>query len=181
MVTAPNKENTLLFVCARWLSTASIAGRQHRPMIIYQQIAQATASLGQGRRWAGRASSTLYKVATVNDTLAYAVGEIYLKDSSGQWDHYPYNLATWNGSARSIQKVSFYCLGQSVYSPMYSIIACSADDFRFEAGIHQDGTHLDSISSNTDFIAIASISNNKRPQKILTIRGKEGIIKLTHK
>jgi hypothetical protein len=36
--------------------------------------------------------SSLYDVAIINDKLAYAVGEIRLKDSTGQWDPAIYNL-----------------------------------------------------------------------------------------
>jgi hypothetical protein len=41
----------------------------------------------------GASGSVLYDVAIVNDTLAYAVGEMYLNDSVGQNDPQPYNLA----------------------------------------------------------------------------------------
>ncbi|MGB2868839.1 MAG: hypothetical protein WBD36_10330 [Bacteroidota bacterium] len=43
------------------------------------------------------ASSALHDVAIINDTLVYAVGEIYIKDSSGQVEPTPYCLAKWNG------------------------------------------------------------------------------------
>jgi hypothetical protein len=42
-------------------------------------------------------SSTLYDVAIINDTLAYAVGEIFVADSTGQPSNPPCNLAKWNG------------------------------------------------------------------------------------
>ena len=53
----------------------------------------------------GAASSALFDVAIINDTLAYAVGEIYINDSTGQVDPQPYNLAIWNGNSWRIQKV----------------------------------------------------------------------------
>jgi hypothetical protein len=37
-------------------------------------------------------SSVLYDVAIIDDTLAYAVGEIYKRDSVGNWDPNAYNL-----------------------------------------------------------------------------------------
>jgi hypothetical protein len=52
-------------------------------------------------------SSAFYDVAIVNDTLAYAVGEIYLRDSLGQNDPTPYNLAVWNGQTWTFKKI-FY-------------------------------------------------------------------------
>jgi hypothetical protein len=39
----------------------------------------------------------LHDIAIVNDTLAYAVGEMYLRDSTGQIEFWPHNLARWNG------------------------------------------------------------------------------------
>jgi hypothetical protein len=55
----------------------------------------------------GVASSQLDDVAIVNDTLAYAVGKIYLNDSLGQLDYTPYNLAIWNGQRWAFKKI-FY-------------------------------------------------------------------------
>jgi len=43
-------------------------------------------------------SDVLRDVVILNDTLAYAVGELYLRDSTGQLDPQPYNFARWNGS-----------------------------------------------------------------------------------
>jgi hypothetical protein len=47
----------------------------------------------------GIAYSSLYDVAIIKDTLAYAVGEIYLKDSTGQFDPQPYSVAKWDGKS----------------------------------------------------------------------------------
>jgi hypothetical protein len=51
-------------------------------------------------------SSVLRDVAIINDTLAYAVGEIYLKDSVGQLDPFPYVCAIWNGRDWLLSKVT---------------------------------------------------------------------------
>ena len=56
----------------------------------------------------GAGSSTLNDVAIVNDTLAYAVGEIYMNDSTGQPDPNAYNLAKWNGHTWQLFKIQFY-------------------------------------------------------------------------
>jgi hypothetical protein len=45
----------------------------------------------------GAGSGVFYDVAIINDTLAYAVGELYMKDSLGQDDPHAYNVARWNG------------------------------------------------------------------------------------
>jgi len=44
----------------------------------------------------GATASTLYDVVIINDTLAYAVGEMYLRDSTGQINPQAYNMAKWN-------------------------------------------------------------------------------------
>jgi len=41
-------------------------------------------------------SCNLFDAALVNDTLAYAVGSIYLTDSTEHPDPLPYNLVKWN-------------------------------------------------------------------------------------
>jgi len=52
------------------------------------------------------AQGVLYDVAIVNDTLIYAVGEIFLRDSTGQIDPTAYNLAKWNGETWDLDRVS---------------------------------------------------------------------------
>jgi hypothetical protein len=49
--------------------------------------------------------SVLYDVAIINDTLAYAVGEIYKRDSVGNWEPTPYGLAIWNGRNWTLRKL----------------------------------------------------------------------------
>jgi hypothetical protein len=58
------------------------------------------------------ASSALYDAAIINDTLAYAVGGIYLKDSTGQIDPVNYNFAKWDGKIWTIQRVSLQLYNQ---------------------------------------------------------------------
>ncbi len=55
--------------------------------------------LGEGN------SSKLNDVAIINDTLAYAVGEIYLKDSLGNYDPNAYNLVKWDGEKWELMRV----------------------------------------------------------------------------
>ena len=43
-------------------------------------------------------SSSLRDVAIVNDTCVFVVGEIHVRDSSGNWDPNFYNVGEWNGS-----------------------------------------------------------------------------------
>ncbi len=76
----------------------------------------------------GAASSVLNDVAIINDTLAYAVGQIYGYDSTGQVDQQPYNLAVWNGISWQLLRVQFYtfCGQQSTGSyPANAVLALS--------------------------------------------------------
>jgi len=52
-------------------------------------------------------SSILFDVAVLNDTLAFAVGAMYLRDSTGKLDPQPYNLAEWNGRNWKLRKLSY--------------------------------------------------------------------------
>lgn len=52
-------------------------------------------------------SSVLYDAVIINDTLIYAVGDIFLKDSTGQDYQQPYNIVKWNGKGWSLMRVPF--------------------------------------------------------------------------
>jgi hypothetical protein len=73
----------------------------------------------------------LYDVAIINDTLVYAVGEIYKKDSLGNWDPLPYNLVKWNGQRWQLLRIQFYTfcgqVGTGSY-PAKSIFAFGPDN-----------------------------------------------------
>jgi len=51
--------------------------------------------------------SVLYDVAIINDTLAYAVGEIYKKDSTGQFETDAYNAARWDGNNWNLERIPY--------------------------------------------------------------------------
>jgi hypothetical protein len=93
----------------------------------------------------GASSSALYDVAIINDTLAYAVGAIYINDSTGQVDQQPYNLATWDGKVWNIQKIPYYYQGQAFYGPIYSIWAFNTNDIWFAGQIRWDGQRFNSV------------------------------------
>lgn len=84
-----------------------------------------TTLLGDGN------SSALYDVAIINDTLAYAVGEIYKRDSVGNWDPRAYNIVKWNGTTWELMRIQFYTFcgqtGMGSY-PARSIFAFSPSD-----------------------------------------------------
>jgi hypothetical protein len=88
-----------------------------------------TFTLGDG------SSSYLDGVAIINDTLIYAVGGMYLKDSTGQYDPIPYNLAKWNGHEWVLQRLYY----QNFPSEIRSIFAISESDVWLDPWFHWDG------------------------------------------
>jgi hypothetical protein len=66
----------------------------------------------------GDGGSLLFDVTIINDTLAYTVGEIYLRDSTGQLDPQAYNMAMWNGIEWRLFRIQFYTFcGQPTTGP----------------------------------------------------------------
>ncbi len=51
------------------------------------------------------ASSILHDVAIINDTLVCAVGDLYIRDSSGQFTAQPFGVAVWNGKKWQLERV----------------------------------------------------------------------------
>ncbi len=76
-------------------------------------------------------SNTLWDAAIINDTLAYAVGELHQRDSSGQIDPNAYNVAKWNGVEWQLLRLQFldFCTGTSTYSyPARSVFAFATNN-----------------------------------------------------
>ena len=91
----------------------------------------------------GAEGSYLFDVCLINDTLAYAVGKIYPRDSAGSSDlGHPCNAAVWNGHQWTMIRVPYYYQGQPSYGTIYSICGTSGDDIWFGFGniVHWDGT-----------------------------------------
>jgi hypothetical protein len=53
-------------------------------------------------------SSTLYDVAIIDENNIWAVGEIYMKDSLGNYDHNAYNAMHWDGQKWELKRIMFY-------------------------------------------------------------------------
>ncbi|MFA6467793.1 MAG: hypothetical protein WCW35_02775 [Bacteroidota bacterium] len=89
----------------------------------------------------GITQSYLHDVAIINDTLAYAVGEIYINDSTGKFDNTPYNLAKWNGKKWELERVVINHRGSIGVPILNGIFAFSPTDIWLVAGspIHGDG------------------------------------------
>jgi hypothetical protein len=52
-------------------------------------------------------SGSLYDVVIINDTLAYAVGQIFVRDTAGQLESPPYCLAIWNGTRWQLNRLYY--------------------------------------------------------------------------
>jgi hypothetical protein len=85
--------------------------------------------------------SELNDVAIINDTLVYAVGEIYLADSAEQYDGLPYNFAIWNGTSWNLKKVTVNFRGNLISLPLDGIFYFSPSDIWLVGSlpIHGDG------------------------------------------
>ena len=89
----------------------------------------------------GASGSALYDVAIVNDTDAWAVGEIYIDSSSGNVDPFPYGGASWNGQSWRLQRIPYFYQGQPLYGRTYSVLPFGISDIWFGIGnlIHLNG------------------------------------------
>lgn len=99
----------------------------------HEGYAWAVDTLGDGN------SSVLFDVAIINDTLAYAVGRISLRDSTGQFDPIPYSMAVWNGSNWQLKRL--YYSGNNLIAPIRGISVFGPNDIWLAAGsvFHWDG------------------------------------------
>ena len=77
-------------------------------------------------QFGGAASSDFQDIAIINDSLAIAVGSIYLYDSTGTVDPYPYCLAIWNGQTWQLKRL--YDRSNHLIPGLRSIKAFSQSD-----------------------------------------------------
>ncbi len=86
----------------------------------------------------GSSGSTLFDVAIINDTLAYAVGRIYRNDTT-------FNVAKWNGQNWELKRIPFIGSCSAVdYPTIKSIWTFSNDNILFTNGgsiVTYDGTN----------------------------------------
>ena len=103
-------------------------------------------TLGEGN------GSTLHDVAIVSISpfLVYAVGEIYLKDSTGQFDQQPYNLAKWDGNEWKLQKL----IAGNFPPVIKSVFVVNDHNVWFDPWFHWDGQNFHEIPSDPIFYGI---------------------------
>jgi hypothetical protein len=102
-------------------------------------------------------------VAIINDTLIYAVGEIYKNFPNGQEDPKPYSLARWDGHSWSIKRLYYKdkdYQGKDVIFPLeiHSILVFGENDIWFGAGNILRWNGLDSLAE-ISFSPLYSVSN----------------------
>jgi hypothetical protein len=81
-------------------------------------------------------SSVLRDVCIINDTCVLAVGEIYKKDSTGQFETGAYNVAQWNGTDWQLLRIQVPLCGTNSTAPyqLYSVYAFSENDIWVSGG-----------------------------------------------
>ncbi len=89
-------------------------------------------------------NSVLNNVAIINDTLIYAVGAIYLKDTNGVVEDEPYNLVIWDGYTLKYKKVLFHDYGSTrLFSGELKAISAISEDNIYVSSVasllHWDG------------------------------------------
>ena len=128
-------------------------------------------SLGDG------SSSVLYDVAIIradpDSQLVYAVGEINVLDTNGQFRTPPYNVAKWDGKKWELSTVLFH----GGYAPIRFIFAFHENDIWFGMGylIHWDGRAFNDI----DVPAFYGAGSSKMWGSVdgrLYVVGNDGII-----
>jgi len=85
----------------------------------------------------GAQNSVLNDIAIIDDTLAYAVGEIYAYDSKGNINQTPFCLARWNGTKWDLSQLKFFppgSIGDSINAVGTSIFVVNPKDIWLTAG-----------------------------------------------
>ncbi|MGA2622309.1 MAG: hypothetical protein ABSF91_00475 [Bacteroidota bacterium] len=108
-------------------------------------------------------AGVLYDVFIFSDTLVYAVGEMYLADSTGQFNTMPYGIAKWDGKKWGLSRV--YGMGPEGGSYASDLVpegvfVSSPNDIWFASG----GTfHWDGQSNNATPYWINPFPGNPNP------------------
>lgn len=121
----PKKTYTYTLAAGNWSASAQVTTMDTTS----HNVTWEKTILGDG------SASILYDVAIVNDTLAYAVGDIYLRDSTGQYDPVAYNIAVWNGKQWILKRVTVNFRGNLITPPLEGIFAFSSDQIWLVGGM----------------------------------------------
>ena len=116
----------------------------------------------------GAGGSILSDVAIINDTLVYAVGKIYLTDSTGQPDLEPYSIITWDGVNWRAKKL--YDASNQLIAGVRGILIFSPNDIWLADGGVE---HWNGVSSQmtTSFDRISLIGGTENFQSVNDLWG----------
>jgi len=117
-------------------------------------------------------SSTLYDVAVVNDSLAYAVGEMYLRDSSGQLDPRRYNLAVWTETSWTVRRLTY----QGSATVIRSVFAFAENDVWLDPWFHWNGQTFQEVPISPVLIGVGVNKMWGSPDGQLHVVGNGGFI-----
>jgi hypothetical protein len=92
-------------------------------------------------------SSVLYDVAIIDENNIWAVGEIYISDTSEN-GHTVYNAVHWDGSDWKLYAVQY----NKLHWPIRTIFAFSESEIWFSAFVKYDGHNFKEILYTTDLI-----------------------------
>jgi hypothetical protein len=95
-------------------------------------------------------SSVLYDVAIINDTLAYAVGEIFHQDSSQNWTLF--NLAKWNGMEWTLHRLHY----QGNIQHLRWILAFNENDIWVNPILRWDGVQWQQLPFDPIFSGVTT-------------------------
>jgi hypothetical protein len=86
-------------------------------------------------------SCSLNDVDIINDTLAYAVGKIFVNDSTWQPDPNIFNAVQWNGNKWKLKRIMVNYNGNTINPPLEGIYTFSTTDIWLVGSfpIHGDG------------------------------------------
>lgn len=102
-------------------------------------------------------SSALYDVAIIDENNIWAVGEIFVADTS-QNGYTMYNAVHWDGSEWELKTIPFLFQGDSFYNPIYAVFAFGPDDIWFGIGnlIYWDGLRYTPIEISSVFPSLVN-------------------------
>jgi hypothetical protein len=93
----------------------------------------------------GVTSSVLYDVAVISEDNIWAVGELFLNDSSGNLDPIHYNAAHWDGARWNIVRIPYIYQGSPTYSSIKTLFALSENDIWFSNSTHWNGQQFHNV------------------------------------
>jgi hypothetical protein len=127
----------------------------------------------------GVTASSLEDVTIVSDSLAYVVGEVYLRDSTGQLEPAPYNAAIWNGRAWNAVKVPYIYQGSPYAAPIEWVFADNSSSVWFGNSVRWNGTRYENIDFGVFFIGRAPNDMWKAANGYRYLVGDDGAVCFT--